>query len=101
MRIVTWTLRLLLFLFALAFAVRNVEPVTLRFYFDLSWTAPLIAVLFIVFVVGAAIGLLAALPTLLAHRREILQMRRDLDAEQVSRGAQEAARVRPPPAEGL
>ena len=31
MRFVTWTVRLLIFLFLLAFAVKNTEPVALRF----------------------------------------------------------------------
>ena len=42
MRYVTWAIRLVVFLFLLAFAVKNTEPVTLRFYFELAWQTPLI-----------------------------------------------------------
>ena len=45
MRIVTWTVRLVIFLILLAFAAKNVAPVTLKFYFDKSWQAPLVVVL--------------------------------------------------------
>ena len=48
MRIVTWTIRIVVFLLLAAFAAKNVEPVSLRFYFDLALTAPLIVM------VGAA-----------------------------------------------
>jgi len=41
------------FLFLLAFAARNTDPVTLRFYFDLAWQMPLVALLLAFFVAGA------------------------------------------------
>jgi uncharacterized integral membrane protein len=71
MRIVTWTIRLVLFLFLVALAAKNIEPVTLRFYFDLALQAPLIVVLFGAFGLGALFGMLALLGTVLRLRREI------------------------------
>jgi len=56
MRILTWALRLAIFLFLLAFAARNTDPVTLRFYFDLAWQMPLVALLLAFFVAGALLG---------------------------------------------
>jgi lipopolysaccharide assembly protein A len=76
MRIVTWTLRLALFLLLAAFAAKNIEPVALRFYFDLALTAPLIVLLLAFFAGGALFGVLALLGTLLRQRREISQLRR-------------------------
>ena len=76
MRIVTWTLRLIIFLFLLAFAAKNVAPVTLNFYFDLSWQAPLVVVLLGFFAAGALFGLIAMLSVLLRQRREIHRLRR-------------------------
>ncbi|MGH8723181.1 MAG: lipopolysaccharide assembly protein LapA domain-containing protein, partial [Burkholderiales bacterium] len=63
MRILTWTIRIALFILLLAFAARNTEPVTLRFYFDFAWEAPLVVLLLAFFVAGAALGLLAVLGT--------------------------------------
>jgi lipopolysaccharide assembly protein A len=76
MRIVTWTIRFAVFLFLVALAARNTEPVTLRFYFDLALQAPLIVVLFAAFLAGALFGVLALLATLLRQRREIAALRK-------------------------
>jgi uncharacterized integral membrane protein len=76
MRIVTWTIRLILFLLLVALAAKNVEPVTLRFYFDLALQAPLIVVLFAAFALGVLFGMLALLATLLRQRRDIAALRK-------------------------
>ena len=76
MRIVTWTIRLVLFLFLVALAAKNIEPVTLSFYFDLALKAPLIVFLFGAFALGALFGVLALLTTVLRQRREISILRK-------------------------
>ena len=76
MRILTWAVRLAVFLLLLAFAAKNVEPVTLRFYFDLALQAPLIVVLFAFFAAGALFGMLALIGTLLRQRREIANLKK-------------------------
>ena len=76
MRFVTWTVRLLIFFFLLAFAVKNTDPVTLRFYFELAWQAPLIVLLLAFFAAGAVMGLAATLATLFRQRREIARLKR-------------------------
>jgi lipopolysaccharide assembly protein A len=70
MRIVTWTIRVLVFLLLIAFAAKNVEPVTLRFYFDLALQTPLVLALFGFFALGALFGVLSLLTTVLRLRRE-------------------------------
>ena len=76
MRIVTWTIRLVLLVFLVALAAKNVDPVVVRFYFDVALRAPLIVVLFAAFSLGAFFGVLALLGTLLRQRREIGALRR-------------------------
>ncbi len=76
MRFVNWTLRLVVFLALVAFAAKNTEPVTLRFYFDLAWQAPLVVLLLAFFTAGALLGLLATVGTLLRQRRELARLRR-------------------------
>ena len=76
MRIVTWAIRVLVFLLLVAFAAKNVEPVTLRFYFDLALQTPLVLALFVFFALGALFGVMALLGTVLRQRREIAQLRR-------------------------
>lgn len=75
MRWVNWTIRLVLLVFLVALAAKNVDPVTVRFYFDVVLSAPLIVVLFATFTLGAVFGVLALLGTLLRQRREISSLR--------------------------
>jgi lipopolysaccharide assembly protein A len=80
-RIVTWAIRLIVFVLLVAFAAKNAEPVTLRFYFDLAFQAPLVVLLFGFFAIGALFGVLALLGTLMRQRREIGVLRRRVPPE--------------------
>ena len=97
MRLLTWAIRIALFVVLLAFAAKNTEPVALRFYFDLAWQAPLVAVLLAFFAGGVALGLLAMLGTWISQRREIARLRR-LGAAGEESGVPVASQ--PPAAEG-
>ena len=76
MRFVTWTIRVLLFLLLIALAAKNVEPVTVRFFFDLALQTPLVLALFGAFALGALFGILALLGTVLRLRREVSVLRK-------------------------
>ena len=80
MRIVTWTIRLVVFVLLVAFAAKNVEPVALRFYFGVELKAPLVLALLAAFALGALFGVLALLGTLVRQRREISQLRKPAEA---------------------
>ena len=97
MRILTWAIRIALFVVLAAFAAKNTDPVALRFYFDLVWQAPLVAVLLAFFAAGAALGLLAMLGTFLSQCRENARLRRNAAPKEKS-GSPVA--VQPPAAEG-
>jgi uncharacterized integral membrane protein len=79
MRVVTWTIRVLVFLLLVAFAAKNVEPVTLRFFFDLALQTPLVLALFAFFALGALFGMLALVGTLLRQRREISFLKKSVE----------------------
>ena len=89
MRALTWAIRLTIFVLLVAFAAKNADPVTLRFYFDLALQAPLVLVLFGFFAAGALFGMLALIGTLLRQRREIAGLKKQ---------SQPSA---PPPVEGM
>ena len=95
MRVLTWVIRLAIFLFLLAFAARNTDPVTLRFYFDLAWQAPLVALLLAFFAAGALLGVAAAAAMLIRQRREIGRLEREMDGRSAP-----PSRELPPAAEG-
>jgi lipopolysaccharide assembly protein A len=98
MRIVTWVLWLVVFLFLLAFAAKNLDPVTVRFYLDHDWQAPLVVVLLGFFAVGVALGMLAMVGTLLRQRRAISRLKRDARRQQRSEAESQARAdaARPP-----
>jgi lipopolysaccharide assembly protein A len=85
MRFLLWILRLLLLVLFLSFAIKNTDPVAVRYFLGWEWRAPLSLVLLIFFVAGAALGVIAAGSWLYRHRREILQLRRELRARDNAR----------------
>jgi uncharacterized integral membrane protein len=78
MRYAIWLLRLALFVLIVAFAVKNTDPVMVRFYLGAQWEAPLVIVILVVFVVGAAAGVAATLGHVFRQRREVVQLRKQL-----------------------
>jgi putative membrane protein len=71
MRYLIWSLRAVLFLLLLGFAVKNDQPVTLRYFFGYEWQTSLVVVLLCFFTAGVVIGLLAMLGMLFRQRREL------------------------------
>ncbi len=100
---VTWAIRLILFIVLLAFAAKNTDPVTLRFFFDAAAQVPLVLLLFGFFAAGAVLGVTAVLGTVLRQRREILRLKRE-SRQRVGAAAraenEPGAHPVPPPAEG-
>lgn len=99
LRYLSWMLRAALFLMLLLFALKNTEPVTLRFFFGESWQIPLVLLLLIFFAFGAVLGVLAGVSRVLRHRREILALKRERAVPAVSEPAAiGGGRTNPPPA---
>ena len=67
-----WLLRLLVFVVLVVFALRNTEPMTLRFIGDFSWQAPQVLVLFVFFFLGVLLGVLGMLRIYLRQRHQVL-----------------------------
>lgn len=78
MRYLIWSLRAVLFLLLLGFAVKNDQPVVLRYFFGYEWQTSLVVVLLCFFTLGVVIGLLALLGTLFRQRRELSAVKREL-----------------------
>ena len=79
MRYLIWALRLLVFVLVLLFALKNTEPVTVRFFGDYQAEMGLIVVMLLTFVVGAFMGLLLTVPAGVRRRREVQRQRRELE----------------------
>ena len=82
MRVVLWVLRIAIFIFLLVFALKNTEPVTVRFFFEAAWQAPLIMIVLAFFAGGVALGALLLLGTLFGLRREVARLKRALKDNQ-------------------
>jgi uncharacterized integral membrane protein len=78
MKYLIWTFRAALFLLLLGFALKNDEPVVVRYFFGYEWHASLVLVLLLFFAIGTAIGVLSTLTTLLRQRKEITALKNEL-----------------------
>ena len=87
-------LKFALFVLVLAFALKNTDPVTVRYYFGGEWQAPLVFVLLVAFCAGVAAGLFAGLAPLFRQRREIAALKRELDQIALGRSADAAQLIR-------
>jgi uncharacterized integral membrane protein len=78
MRYLVWLFRAILFVVLLGFAVKNDQPVVLRYFFGFEWQASLVVILLLFFAVGMGIGVLALLGNIFRQRREISALKREL-----------------------
>ena len=78
MRYLVWLFRAILFVVLLGFAVKNDQPVVVRYFFGFEWQASLVVILLLFFAVGMGIGVLAVLGNVFRQRREISALRREM-----------------------
>lgn len=76
MRYFVWPMRGVLFLMLLGFAVKNDQPVALKYFFGFEWQASLVVILLCFFSIGVLIGVLAMLGNMFQQRRELVELRR-------------------------
>lgn len=105
MRIIVWALWAFLFFTLFAFALNNEQLVELHWFFGAQWRAPMVIVVFVAFAAGAALGVLAMVPSWWRHRRVA---KRHAPAPAVPSKQHEPSTVMPsemppehPPREGL
>src|SRR5262245_45212987 len=72
----------LVFVVFLAFAGKNTHLVSVQFFLGWEWRAPLHLILLVFFASGAFLGVLAGAAWLYRHRREVVQLRRELRQRQ-------------------
>ncbi len=83
MRYLGWLLKGALFILLLGFAARNSDVVTLRYYLGYEWQAPLVLVILVFFVAGAAVGVAACMGYLFRQRRELVAFRKNEQARKI------------------
>ena len=71
MKIVSRIFAVILFVLFFGFALKNDQIVTLQYFFGHAQSAPLVILLLAFFLVGAVLGVLAMVPMVFRHRRDI------------------------------
>lgn len=82
MRYLTWLLRIVLFVALLGFALKNDEPVVLRYFLGYEWNTSLVVALLSFFALGMFLGVLAMLQPWFHMRGELTRSRRALQTAQ-------------------
>ena len=75
---VIWSIRGVIFLLILTFALKNTVSVPLTFFFGLQWEMPLIVLMLLFMGVGVILGVLAMVGRLWRLKREISALRRNI-----------------------
>ncbi len=69
MWLLQWVLKAAIFFTLFAFALNNQHDAVVHFFFGTTWSAPLVLVLLVVFVIGVAVGVVGMVPRWWKHRR--------------------------------
>ncbi|MDP2761882.1 MAG: LapA family protein [Sideroxyarcus sp.] len=82
MRYLTWFLRIVLFVALLGFALKNNEPVVLRYFFGYEWNTTLVVALLSFFALGMLFGVVAMVQPWFRLRGELAEAKRALQTAQ-------------------
>lgn len=96
MKIIFRIVAAILFIVFFGFALKNTQETALNFFLGYEIRAPLVMLLLAFFAGGAVLGVLAMMPTLFRHRRELGKHRKAIEAMQKEQEAQRQARMQPP-----
>lgn len=93
MRYLIWLLRLVLFFLLLGLSLKNNQPVTLHYFFQLQWHTSLVMLLLLFFMLGVAVTAFALIVNVLQQRREIARLQATLLAHSKLAAAPESGQL--------
>ena len=95
MQIISWILKLIIFVVLLGFALGNTDPVRMGFFGNqaVSVDGPLVVFLLMFFLLGLLLGILTFMPRLFRQRRLVARLKRDLDRMQRQRDPEQKAQA--------
>ncbi|MEY2688104.1 MAG: hypothetical protein RL375_2302 [Pseudomonadota bacterium] len=94
---ISWLVRAVLLFVLFAFAMNNQHEVELRWFFGLSWRAPMVIVVLCALALGFLLGVLGMLPSWWSQRRRASRAVRRLDTPASVQPAAPASRPATPP----
>lgn len=96
MKILFRIVAVILFIVFFGFALKNTQEVALQFFGGYELRGPLVLLLLGFFVGGAVLGILAMMPMLFRHRRDLSRHKKTIATMQSENEARELAKTRAP-----
>ena len=100
MKLIFRVVAAIVFVVFFGFALKNTQEVVLSFFLGYEIRGPLVILLLGFFAAGAVLGVLAMMPTLFRHRRDLSKNRKLLSTIEQEQAAQVAARAQAPRPDG-
>lgn len=101
MKIVFRVLAAILFIVFFGFALKNTQEVALQFFMGYELRGPLVLLLLGFFACGAALGVLAMVPTFLRYRKESARLKKTILTMEQDAQNEARARSQPPQPDGI
>jgi putative membrane protein len=96
MKYISRLVTIVLFVLFFGFALKNDQEVTLHYFFGYEQKAPLVIMLLVFFVSGAVLGILAMVPMVFRHRRDLTRHKKTLAEIEREREAEQRASTQAP-----
>ena len=100
MKLIFRIIAALVFLVFFGFALKNTQEVVLSFFLGYEMRGPLVILLLAFFAAGAVLGVLAMMPMLFRHRRDLSRHKKLLATMEQEHAAQIVARAQAPRPDG-
>jgi putative membrane protein len=91
----------IVFIVFFGFALKNTQEVVLTFFLGYEIRGPLVILLLGFFAAGAVLGVLAMMPMMFRHRRDLAKHRKLLTTLEKEQAAQALARAQAPRPDGI
>jgi len=101
MRLLFRVVAAIIFIVFFGFALKNTQEAVLSFFLDYELRAPLVLLLLGFFATGVVFGVLAMMPMVFRHRRDVSRYRKELSAMETEQANQILARVKAPHPDGV
>src|SRR4051794_7359608 len=97
MKILFRIIAAMLFIVFFIFALKNTQEAALHFLLGYEIRAPLVLLLLAFFIGGMVLGILAMMPTVFRHRRDLSKHKKTIATMEKDHDMQRLAQLQPPP----
>jgi len=101
MRLIFRVVAAVIFIVFFGFALKNTQEAVLSFFLGYELRAPLVILLLGFFATGAVFGVLAMMPMVFRHRRDVSRYKKQLGTMEQEQASQALVRARAPHPDGL